>query len=221
VGAEATCRARIDGIVRRGRVLLETSEIIFRSDEGRVLIPFASIQSVQANDGELLHRGGEAAFELGALAARWVEKLRTPKTLLDKLGVKPGTRAVVLGVRDDAFLESMHSRCDAVARRMRSGAGLVFLGVQRVEDLERLNALRTSIAPDGAVWVIRPKGAGAIVSESQVRRAGLEAGFVDVKVVAFSPTHTAEKFVIRVSERRGTGRAPNTRPIVTAQPHRP
>jgi hypothetical protein len=50
------------------------------------------------------------------------------------------------------------------------------------------------------VWVIRPKGRPDI-SERAVMAAGKAAGLVDVKVVSFSPTHTAEKFVIPVKAR--------------------
>ena len=42
--------------------------------------------------GEEAHctvRYGEATFELGPKAERWAERIRNPKSLLDKLGVKP------------------------------------------------------------------------------------------------------------------------------------
>ncbi len=61
--------------------------------------------------------------------------------------------------------------------------------------------LKKSLKPDGALWVIRPKGSAAI-SESEVMSAGKRAGLVDVKVVSFSATHTAEKFVIPRADRR-------------------
>jgi hypothetical protein len=48
--------------------------------------------------------------------------------------------------------------------------------------------------------VIRPKGRPEI-SERSVMAAGKAAGLVDVKVVAFSSTHTAEKFMIPVANR--------------------
>jgi hypothetical protein len=54
---------------------------------------------------------------------------------------------------------------------------------------------------NGALWVIRPKGRKEI-SERAVMDAGKAAGLVDVKVVSFSETHTAEKFVIPVAQRR-------------------
>ena len=57
---------------------------------------------------------------------------------------------------------------------------------------------------DGAIWVIRPKG-HADISERDVMKAGKTAGLVDVKVVRFSETHTAEKFVIPVARRTRPG----------------
>ena len=60
--------------------------------------------------------------------------------------------------------------------------------------------LKRSLKPNGALWVIRPKGR-ADISEAAVMAAGSAAGLVDVKVVRFSPTHTAEKFVIPLSKR--------------------
>ncbi|HEV2986441.1 MAG TPA: hypothetical protein VGX46_18725, partial [Vicinamibacterales bacterium] len=66
--------------------------------------------------------------------------------------------------------------------------------------LARLEKLKASMKPNGAIWVVRPKGRPEI-SERAVMRAGKAAGLVDVKVVSFSATHTAEKFVIPVSAR--------------------
>jgi len=60
--------------------------------------------------------------------------------------------------------------------------------------------LKCSLKPNGALWVIRPKGRPEI-SERAVMDAGKAAGLVDVKVVSFSPTHTAEKFVIPIAKR--------------------
>ena len=62
------------------------------------------------------------------------------------------------------------------------------------KDLGRFVSLQRSLAPDGALWSIRPKGR-AEISESVVVAAGKAAGLVDVKVARFSDSHTAEKFV--------------------------
>jgi len=71
---------------------------------------------------------------------------------------------------------------------------------ERKAELGRIGKLKSSLRPDGALWVIRPKGRPEI-SEMAVMRAGQAAGLVDVKVVSFSATHTAEKFVIPLRAR--------------------
>jgi hypothetical protein len=78
----------------------------------------------------------------------------------------------------------------------RAGAAdIVFYGADRRQALARLDATRRALKPTGALWIIRPKGSGAI-TEAEVIAAGRQAGLVDVKVVSFSATHTAEKFMI-------------------------
>src|SRR6266849_4483476 len=48
--------------------------------------------------------------------------------------------------------------------------------------------------------IVHPKGQKTI-TESTVRTAGLKAGLTDIKVVGFSATHTALKFVIPKAKR--------------------
>ncbi len=48
--------------------------------------------------------------------------------------------------------------------------------------------------------IVYPKGQKTI-TESTVRTAGLKAGLTDIKVVGFSATHTALKFVIPKAKR--------------------
>jgi hypothetical protein len=76
----------------------------------------------------------------------------------------------------------------------------IFYGVTREAHLPRLAKLKQSLKSNGAIWVIRPKGRPEI-SEASVMEGGKLAGLVDVKVVGFSDTHTAEKFVIPVANR--------------------
>jgi len=54
----------------------------------------------------------------------------------------------------------------------------------------------------GAVglWIVYPKGQQHI-TEGDVLSAGRKAGLTDIKVVSFSRTHTALKFVIPVNKR--------------------
>ena len=108
-------------------------------------------------------------------------------------------RVAVLGVDDPAFLEELSQRTDVSLRR-RARCDLLFVGFDGREGLARLGAHKDFIAPDGALWAIWPKGSKAI-NENDVRDAALAIGLVDVKVVAFSPTHSALKLVIPLAHR--------------------
>ena len=74
------------------------------------------------------------------------------------------------------------------------GSDMIFLGATTTSDLRGIKKLIPSLAATGAVWVVYPKGRQDI-TELQVLSAGRTAGLVDIKVVSYSPTHTALKFV--------------------------
>jgi hypothetical protein len=125
----------------------------------------------------------------------------TPSTqpLLDKLGVKPGMRIAVIDVKDERFVQELRQRSELLYKTAK-GVDIAFLGVDGPKDMERLGKLKDLIARNGAVWVVYRKGRKDF-NESDVLRLGLESGMVDVKVVRFSDTHTATKYVIRKAER--------------------
>src|SRR5207245_306807 len=106
------------------------------------------------------------------------------KPLLDKLGVRPESRVSVLGVHDQEFLALLRTRVVDVASRARKDSDLIFVSVERREELARLVSLESSIERSGAIWVVFPKGRKEI-REVDVIAAGLSAGLVDNKVVRF------------------------------------
>jgi len=83
---------------------------------------------------------------------------------------------------------------------VRKGAAVVLFGVRRVAQLSRLAALRAAIAPDGAIWVVWPKGRKEL-REDDVRAAAKRSGLVDVKVASVSDTLSGLKLVIPVAQR--------------------
>jgi hypothetical protein len=202
VGAEADCRVTIGGTTTEGKALLETDELIFRGAEFRLSIPYHTILSVDASNGilRITSDAGVAAFALGEAAAKWADRIRNPPRRIDKLGIKTGQRVLLVGLRDVTFREEIETSGATVLARGTVPADVIFLAVHERGDLERLGTLQRFMARDGAIWVIRPKGSPAI-SEADVIQAGRDAGLVDVKVVRFSDTHTAEKFVIPVARR--------------------
>jgi hypothetical protein len=110
-----------------------------------------------------------------------------------------------ISIGDASFAEEVKRRG---AKLMRSApaasrpADMIFYGANHRDALVRLAALSKMIQQNGAIWVVRPKGR-AEITEAETMAAGKRAGLVDVKVVSFSETHTAEKFMIPVARRGG------------------
>jgi hypothetical protein len=200
MGAEIQCRARFGKQIGEGKALLETTEILFRGDF-RLKIPLKEIKSVKAAKGELRVKfaAGEAVFEIGAAAEKWADKILHPKSVMEKIGVKPGSNAVVLGVKDAGFLKQLRTLAEC-SEKVERGCELIFFGAESAAELNRVPALAKSLAPAGTVWIVYPKGRKEI-TEVGVLSAGRAAGLKDVKVVGFSATHTALKFVIPLAKR--------------------
>jgi hypothetical protein len=144
---------------------------------------------------------GTAAFALGDAAPKWAVKILHPPSRLQKIGVKPDWRVAAIGDVESAFLDELEGACAHLSRgRTAKDCDAIFFGAAKEADLSRLEKLTASLKPNGALWIVRPKGRPEI-SERATMAAGKAAGLVDVKVVGFSATHTAEKFVIPVSAR--------------------
>jgi hypothetical protein len=205
VGNEANCVARFGKQKARGRALLETSEIIFRSEDGalRLKFAFADIKSVAAAEGELRVEGpeGPAIFELGANAAKWCEKILHPKTRLEKLGIKPKAAVSLIGELHADFLAELRSQTKNVSNgKVAAETEWIFFAADAAKDLSQVTKLAKSLKGAAALWIVYPKGQNQI-TENDVLAAGRKSGLKDVKVVGFSPTHTALKFVIPVEKR--------------------
>jgi hypothetical protein len=95
----------------------------------------------------------------------------------------------------------LSERTTDVSPRARKDSDLVFYGVTRPADLDRLDALRKTIKPAGMIWVVRLKGDGATVKETDIIIAAKAQGLVDVKVVSLSETQSALKLVIPLARR--------------------
>jgi len=126
----------------------------------------------------------------------------TTKPLLDKLGVKPGSRVAVLNLDDKEFLARLRQRTmDVVIGKPSTPCDIVFVGADDTLDLERLKVVKRWIEPNGAIWVVRRKGADRRLSDTDLIDAGLSAGLVDNKIASFSDTHGAMRFVFRLKDR--------------------
>jgi len=203
MGSEAFARFSVNGKAVKGTARLETDVLQLRGGDVRLSILFNVMRNVRSADGVLHFDSplGRVGLELGAAAPKWADKILHPPSRLAKIGVKPGWRVSVLGIRDQEFLDELDAATAVVSiGRTINLCDAIFFGATSASQLGRLLTLKKSLKSNGALWVVRPKGRPEI-SESAVMAAAKAAGLVDVKVVRFSPTHTAEKFVIPIKDR--------------------
>lgn len=202
MGSEVFCKLRFGEQESEGKALLETSEIVFRGDF-RLKIPFSTLKSAKAVDGELCLETaqGLAIFQLGATAEKWLEKMLHPKSRIEKLGVKSGAKVSVIGKFDAEFLHEILALAKSITKgRAARDADHIFFAANRKNDFSSLSKITKALSGAAALWIVYPKGQKHI-TENDVLSAGRKSGLKDVKVVGFSPTHTALKFVIPLSRR--------------------
>ncbi len=207
MGSDVKSRVRFGKQESEGKALLETSEIIFRGDF-RLKIPFATILSAKVVGDDLHIRTAEGLtiFGLGApTATKWSEKILHPKTRIEKLGIKPGARISLIGFenQDEEFVKEIE-RAKAIMTPANNGlpedCDCIFLRTDTKKHLAQVSKIGRKMLGAVPLWIVFPKGRQDI-TEGDVFAAGHTAGLTDIKVVGFSPTHTALKFVIPVNKR--------------------
>ena len=206
MGQERESTLRIARRRIEGEALLETAEIIFRPLDGAKRLKFAFadiVKSVKAVDGELRFHTeeGPAVLELGPAAEKWAEKILHPKSRAEKLGVKGGMQVAMVGSFDADFQKELRAITKNISEgKIVEGARADFCGDGIGERFRRRGKFAKSLKGATGLWIVYPKGKKEI-AENDVIGAGRKAGLKDVKVVGFSPTHTALKFVLPLDKR--------------------
>jgi len=137
--------------------------------------------------------------------------------LLDKLGVRHGQVALLVGVpeevgeldRYEGFAERVEVASLAAREFLAACAQGPFdyIHVFETEMLSleaEIDLLRRSLTPAGMIWVSWPKRASqvpATLTEDVIRALAKEAGLVDVKVCAVDAVWSGLKLVIPLSLR--------------------
>ena len=206
MGQERESTLRIAKRRIEGEALLETAEIIFRPVDGSKRLKFAFadiVKSVKAVDGELRFHTeeGPAVLELGPAAEKWAEKILHPKSRAEKLGVKNAMRVSLVGQFDETFEKELGAATNNVAKgKIAADSELIFVAVESSKGLSDVAKIAKSVKGAAGLWIVYPKGKKEI-TEIDVIGAGRKTGLKDVKVVGFSPTHTALKFVLPLEKR--------------------
>jgi hypothetical protein len=126
--------------------------------------------------------------------------------LVRKLGIKPGHRVRLVNT-PSGYERLLGKLPDDVTllKSARSDVDFIQVFSTRQSDLrKRVASLKKAMARDGMLWVSWPKGVSSIetdLSGDHVRRIGLDAGLVDVKVCAVDDDWSGLKFVYRLEDR--------------------
>lgn len=215
MGQEIQCTVNVRNRKVAGKALLETSELLFRParpagndkrdvpDEMRLRIPFSEMTSVKVDGGTLRVQfaRGVAAFQIGAYAEKWRDKILHPKSRIEKLGVQPGASVSVIGSFGPDFVQELLGVARKISEaKVAADADAIFLAANAPSVLSEVEKMAKLLAPAAALWIVYPKGQKTI-TERDVIGAGRRAGLKDVKVVGFSASHTALKFVIPLDKR--------------------
>jgi len=186
-----------------GKILLETSELIFRGTDYRLKIAFGEMRVVKAENGELVveTKDGVNVFEVGVHAEKWRDKILHPKSRAEKLGVKAGTRVRLLGEFEADFVKEVRAaKAQLIQTANSADVANTFFALGSKSALAALGKYAKKMKGAEALWIVYRKGKKEL-TEIEVIGAGRKAGLKDVKVVGFSSTHTALKFVIPVEKR--------------------
>lgn len=217
MGSESQCHLRIGREQYKGTARLEAEHIDF-SGPTKFRFRFSEIRSPGRAGGDLTFNfhGHSVRLGLGERSEKWLESILHPKTLEEKLGVKPGHLVRLVNFDDRDLCARIEERKGRIAgREARGPVNLILFSVERPAELNQLKSMAREIEPDGAIWVIIPK-ANKNITQANVMAAARESGLVDVKVCSFSDTQSGYRLVIPVSQRTAVAKPPATRPTKTA-----
>jgi hypothetical protein len=121
-----------------------------------------------------------------------------------KLGIKEQFRVALLDMPVDVKAELKEGLADCrIKNEGPLDFAMIFVKTQ-AELKTEFSRFSKRLAPAGMLWVSWPKKSSGVASdldENVVRKIGLDAGLVDVKVCAVNDIWSGLKFVIRVKDR--------------------
>jgi hypothetical protein len=126
------------------------------------------------------------------------KKYDTP--LVQKLGIKPGSRLLVVNGPDGFRDLLVGLPGDVVTDPGDEADVIVFFSTVAAEVKKQVPRLKKRLAPGGGFWVAWPKKTSGVetdVTFEVVQPAGLATGLVDNKVCAIDMTWTGLRFVYR------------------------
>lgn len=127
--------------------------------------------------------------------------------LVSKLGIRENFR-ILLRNAPDNFYEALGKLPPGIRFFSRPGKNLNYIHIFAIEitGLEaEIKLLKKYLLPNGMLWVSwikKTSSAKSSFGENEVRKAGLNAGLVDVKICSVDDTWSGLKFVFRIADRK-------------------
>jgi hypothetical protein len=122
-----------------------------------------------------------------------------------KLGIKPGFRVRLVNAPAEVREEVGEALAGCTEVKHAGELDFVMLfGKSAGELRKQFSALAKMLAAAGMLWVCWPKKSSGVATDvdgNVVRKIGLDAGLVDVKVCAVTEVWSGLKFVRRVKDR--------------------
>lgn len=193
MGREASCNGQLGQ--ESGGVLaqLESHELRLRG-AFKATLSFSDLQFVRV-EGEVLRAEtpqGDLRLPLGRMEAeKWLERILNPPSLAKKLGLFRGIPVHIVG----ASAEIAACLADAGADTVKlAEAKLAFIAVLTYQDLEPLDGLVRNLPEAAHIWVLRVKGAHAMVKESEIMAFLRSRRLAPSKTAAWSELYSADRF---------------------------
>lgn len=205
MGLESACTL-VQGKGRdAGWAHLDAKELLFRGESRRVF-SLAGAHATAEGPRLFLTASAETItleLESARSAKLWAEKINSPRTRLQKLGIKPETRLLALSLQDASAMAELGAALDsAPATKPKANAvyDVILLAVREVAKLDQLHKLvpllvtGDELKPPGALWVLWPKGRKDLRHE-EVVEAAKAVGLSQTKSAAFNDELTGLRLV--------------------------
>lgn len=128
------------------------------------------------------------------------------KTLVQKLGIKPGFEVYFFNLPEHYFelLEDLPGDITFGLEEEQSIDFIHYFCQELAQLVSDFPMLKETLKPTGMLWISWPKGSSKIatdLNENVIREVGLAQGLVDVKVAAIDEDWSGLKFVYRLTDR--------------------
>jgi hypothetical protein len=118
-----------------------------------------------------------------------------PTSLRQKIGVKSGTRCILIHAPEDMAMRLELSAEESVSRLTGAFDYIHFFTTQQNKLCEALQRLKSHLQPRGMLWVSWPKARqlSTDLTLPEVIRIAYDAGFVESKAIGIDTTWSAIK----------------------------